>query len=99
MDNLDHRSFLLTLLVLVIVVYLIVGVVHAKKMTTCRLASQVLVKDQRICVFVGANGTQYNEYVPYDAGDCPRDYQCPYRPNEKPFDLKSVVDSIKNQFK
>ena len=61
MDNLDHRSFLLTLLVLVIVVYLIVCVVHAKKMTTCRLASQVLVKDQRICVFVGANGTQ--DYV------------------------------------
>ena len=42
------------------------------KMTTCRLASQILGNDQRVCVFVGANNTQYREYVPYDAGECPR---------------------------
>jgi len=69
------------------------------KMTTCRLASQILGNDQRVCVFVGANNTQYREYVPYDAGECPRQYQCPYRPNEKPFDIKRVVRSIKEQFK
>jgi hypothetical protein len=51
------------------------------------------------CVYVGANNTQYREYLPYDAGNCPRDYQCPYRPNEEPFDIKSVIKSIKNQFK
>ena len=68
------------------------------KMTTCRLASQILTKEQRVCIFVGANHTQYREYVPYDAGECPREYQCPYRPNEKPFDLKSVIKSIKDQF-
>ena len=66
--------------------------------TTCRLASQILGNDQRVCVFVGANNTQYREYVPYDAGECPKEYQCPYRPNEKPFDIKSVVRSIKYQF-
>ena len=69
------------------------------KMTTCRLASQILGNNQRVCVFVGANNTQYREYVPYDAGPCPRQYQCPYRPNKKPFDIKSVVRSIKKQFK
>ena len=63
------------------------------KMTTCRLASQIL------CVFTGANNTQYREYLPYDAGPCPRQYQCPYRPNKEPFDIKSVVRSIKKQFK
>ena len=68
------------------------------KMTTCRLASQILGNNQRVCVFVGANNTQYREYVPYDAGPCPRQYQCPYRPNKKPFDIKSVVRSIKKQF-
>jgi len=69
------------------------------KMTTCRLASQILGNNQRVCVFVGANNTQYREYVPYDAGPCPRQYQCPYRPNKEPFDIKSVVRSIKKQFK
>jgi len=69
------------------------------KMTTCRLASQILGNNQRVCVFVGANNTQYREYVPYDAGPCPRQYQCPYRPNEKPFDIKRVIKNIKEQFK
>ena len=69
------------------------------KMTTCRLASQILGNNQRVCVFTGANNTQYREYIPYDAGPCPRQYQCPYRPNKKPFDIKSVVRSIKKQFK
>lgn len=68
------------------------------EMTTCRLASQILGNNQRVCVFLGANNTQYREYVPYDAGECPRQYQCPYRPNEKPFNLKNVVRSIKEQF-
>ena len=69
------------------------------KMTTCRLASQILGNKQRVCVFVGANNTQYREYLPYDAGECPRQYQCPYRPNEKPFDIKAVIRNIKEQFK
>ena len=69
------------------------------KMTTCRLASQILGNNQRVCVFTGANNTQYREYIPYDAGPCPRQYQCPYRPNKEPFDIKSVVRSIKKQFK
>ena len=71
----------------------------SQKMTTCRLASQILGNQQRVCVFVGANNTQYREYVPYDAGPCPRQYQCPYRPNEKPFDIKRVIKNIKEQFK
>ena len=92
------------LIVLIIIVFGILFSVVAftkdneKKMTTCRLASQILTKEQRVCIFVGANNTQYREYVPYDAGECPREYQCPYRPNEKPFDLKSVIRSIKDQF-
>ena len=69
------------------------------KMTTCRLASQILGNNQRVCVFVGANNTQYRESVPYDAGPCPRQYQGPYRPNEKPCDIKRVIKNIKEQFK
>ena len=91
------------LLVLVVIAFLILyGIVlfaEERKITTCRLASQILGNKQRVCVFIGANNTQYREYLPYDAGECPREYQCPYRPNEEPFDIKSVVKSIKYQFK
>jgi|TARA_A100001388_G_scaffold265293_1_gene237350 hypothetical protein len=99
----DNKSFYLALLGLFVLFYLLLGISKArgeeKQMTACRLASQLLEGDTRICIFVGANHTQYREYVPYDAGECPREYQCPYRPNEKPFDLKSVIRSIKDQFR
>ena len=100
MDGMDYNRFcFLTLTVIVfLILFGIIVFADDKKMTTCRLASQILTDKQRVCVFVGANNTQYREYVPYGAGECPRQYQCPYRPNKKPFDIKSVVKSIKDQF-
>ena len=95
----DNKSFRLALLGLAFAIYILLGITEAKgKTTTCRLASQKLGDKQRVCVFIGANNTQYREYLPYDAGECPREYQCPYRPNEEPFDIKSVIKSIKDQF-
>ena len=98
-----NQRFCLTLLIIICFLILFGIVAFSKdkepKMTTCRLASQILGNNQRVCVFVGANNTQYREYVPYDAGPCPRQYQCPYRPNEEPFDIKSVIKSIKEQFR
>ena len=99
MDDMDNKSFRLALLALAFALYILLGISEARgEMTTCRLASQILGNEQRVCVFIGADNTQYREYLPYDAGECPREYQCPYRPNEEPFDIKSVVRSIKEQF-
>ena len=75
------------------------GVVTDKEHTTCRLAKQLLEDKTRVCVYVGANYTQWNEFVPIGAGECPREIQCKYRPNEKPFTLKNVIRSIKDSFK
>tara|TARA_R100000655_G_scaffold54242_1_gene92214 strand:- start:247 stop:552 length:306 start_codon:yes stop_codon:yes gene_type:complete len=101
MDDMDYKRFFIKILVIICFAILFAIVVQAeiKKMTTCRLASQLLQGDTRVCVFVGANNTQYQEYVPYDAGECPKEYKCPYRPNEKPFILKNVIKSIKDQFR
>ena len=97
-----NQRFCLTVLIIIVFCIAFSIVLFAKennvKMTTCRLASQMLGNNQRVCVFVGANNTQYREYVPYNAGECPKEYQCPYRPNEKPFNLKNVIKSIKKQF-
>ena len=96
----DSKSFPFGLFALDFAGYILLGISEARgETTTCRLASQILGNKQRVCVFIGANNTQYREYLPYDAGECPREYQCPYRPNEEPFDIKSVVKSIKDQFK
>ena len=95
----DNNSFRLALLAIAFLFYILLGISEARgEMTTCRLASQILGNELRVGVFIGANNTQYREYLPYDAGECPREYQCPYRPNEEPFDIKSVVRSIKEQF-
>ena len=68
------------------------------KMTTCRLAKHLIVKDHMACVYVGANNTEYLINVPKEVGFCVKEYQCPYRPNTKPFNLKSIIKSIKDQF-
>jgi|TARA_R100001443_G_scaffold85886_1_gene92557 hypothetical protein len=109
MDNLDNKSFFLGMLLLLIFLFIVISATttnayekddsSTKVMTTCRLASQIMGDNQRVCVFLGANNTQYREYLPYDAGVCPREFQCPYRPNETPFSLKSVIKSIKKQFR
>ena len=100
LDDMDNHTFHITIIVVLIVTILIMIAYGAEtKMTTCRLASQLIVNKQRVCLFLGANNTQYREYMPYDAGECPRQYKCPYRPNEKPFNLKNVIKSIKDQFK
>ena len=66
-----NQRFCLIVLIVITFAVLFGFVVFAKdtttKMTTCRLASQILGNNQRVCVFVGANNTQYREYVPYDA--------------------------------
>ena len=100
MDGMDHIVFNITLLVLAIIGFIVVCVATADeiKMTTCRLAFQVVEGDQRVCAYVGANNTRYDQYHPKVAGECPREYQCPYRPNEKPFNLKNVIQSIKESF-
>ena len=96
----DNKSFRLALLALAFAVYILLGISEARgETTTCWFASQILGNKEGVSVFIGANNTQYREYLPYDAGECPREYQCPYRPNEEPFDIKSVVKSIKDQFK
>ena len=77
----------------------VVVMARDKEHTTCRLAKQLLESKTRVCVDVGANYTQWNEYVPIGAGECPREIQCKYRPNEKPFTLKNVIKSIKDSFK
>jgi len=77
----------------------VVAIAREKETTTCRLAKQLLENKTRVCIYVGANYTQWNEYVPIGAGECPREIKCKYRPNEKPFTLKNVVKSIKESFK
>ena len=100
MDDMDNKSFRLALLALAFVAYILLGISEARgEMTTCRLASQILQDKTRICVYIGANYTQWNEYVPIGAGQCPREIRCKYRPNEKPFTLKNVIKSIKDSFK
>ncbi len=77
----------------------IVTFARDKETTTCRLAKQLIENKTRVCIFVGANNTQWNEYVPIGAGECPREITCKYRPNEKPFTLKNVIKSVKDSFK
>ena len=75
-DDMDNKSFRLALLASFCCLHLARNKARGET-TTCRLASQILGNKQRVCVFIGANNTQYREYLPYDAGECPRDINAP----------------------
>ena len=64
------------LILFICVVSILAIVVFARDIeyTTCRLAKQLLENKTRVCIYVGANYTQWNEYVPIGAGECPAIY-------------------------
>ena len=62
MDDLDNKSFFLSMLLLLIFLFIVISATttnayekddsSTKVMTTCRLASQILGNNQRVCVFL-----------------------------------------------
>ena len=96
---LQHYIYLFLIVFCFLSLFALVVLSSEIKMTTCRLAKQLIVKDTLACVYVGANNTEYLNNIPKEVGVCPRQYQCPYRPNTKPYNMKNVDKSIKKQFK
>ena len=72
--------YYIILFISVISILAIVVFARDKEHTTCRLAKQMKSNNQHICVYVGANYTQWNEYIDMSAGnvDCPREIKCKY---------------------
>ena len=59
--------YYLLLFICVFSILAIVVFARDKEHTTCRLAKQLLEDKTRVCVYVGANYTQWNEFVPIGA--------------------------------
>ena len=104
-DNINRNGKMTYWIYLILIIFCMVTflfvVAYSRDIqtTTCRLAKQLLLTEQRVCIYVGANYTEYQEIFPLESGECPREIRCKYRPNEKPFNLKNVIKSIKNNFK
>ena len=66
--------------------------------TTCRLSKRRIVGDQRICIYIGANGTNetiFNEK--YE--ECPRTIQCIYEPNKSLPSINEMMNSLEKSLK
>ncbi len=66
--------------------------------TTCRLSKTKVVEDQRICIYIGANGTNetiFNEK--YE--ECPRTIQCIYEPNKSLPSINEMMNSLEKSLK
>lgn len=66
--------------------------------TACRLSKRKVVKDQMICIYIGANGTNetiFNEK--YEA--CPRTIQCIYEPNKSLPSIDEMMNSLEKSLK
>jgi hypothetical protein len=69
---------------------------------TCRLWKYTESKiSGKMCVYLGTNGTIDYHYVT-DGGsyrECPKQWQCPYRPNSKEkISIKDILKSLSDGF-
>ena len=81
-DKIMLYNLIYYLLLFICVFFLLAIVVLArdKEHTTCRLAKQLLEDKTKSLYIRWRNYTQWNEYVPIGAGECPREIKCKYRP-------------------
>lgn len=69
------------------------GMVEEKTVITCRLAKRKVIKNQKICIFVGANNT--NETIFIDKFEhCPPTIQCVYEPEKEKPNILEMMESL-----
>jgi hypothetical protein len=74
------------------------GMVEEKRMTTCRLAKRKVVRDQKICLYEGANKTRETIFVG-KFEYCPRTLQCVYEPDKDAPNIMEMMDSLEKSLK
>ena len=69
------------------------GMVEEKTVITCRLAKRKVIKNQKVCIFVGANNT--NETIFIDKFEhCPASIQCVYEPEKEKPNILEMMESL-----
>ena len=69
------------------------GIVEEKTVITCRLAKRKVIKNQKVCIFVGANNT--NETIFIDKFEhCPSTIQCVYEPEKEKPNILEMMESL-----
>ena len=67
--------------------------------TECKLAKRITVYDEKICVYVYANGGTQLHYPTRSCRECPSRFMCKYSPaKDKGPTLKETLDALKGQF-
>jgi hypothetical protein len=74
------------------------GMVEEKRMTTCRLAKRKVVKEQKICLYEGANKTRETIFVD-KFEQCPRTLSCVYEPDKDAPSILEMMESLEESLK
>lgn len=74
------------------------GMVEEKKLVWCRLAKRKVVKNQRICLYVGANNTTDTVFI--DKFElCPSQVQCVYEPEKDTPNIIEMMESLEESLR
>ena len=69
------------------------GIVEDKTMVTCRLAKRKVIREQKICIYTGANNTTDTIFI--DKWEyCPRQIQCVYEPEKEKPNILEMMESL-----
>lgn len=74
------------------------GLIDKKTMVTCRLAKRKVIRDQKICIYLGANNTTDTIFI--DKWEyCPRQIQCVYEPEKDTPNILEMMESLEKSLK
>lgn len=74
------------------------GIIEDKQMVTCRLATKKIIRNQKICIFSGANNTTDTIFI--DRFEyCPKQIKCVYRPDQEKPNILEMMESLEKSLK
>ena len=85
--------------VLTVMPLVLAGLLSNPEFVICQLAKRVKIREEKVCIYRGPNGTIGYHYPSYSFKECPKQFMCRYSPNsKKKVSVQDILDGLKDGF-
>ena len=75
------------------------GLLSNPEFVICQLAKRTEVREEKVCIYRGPNGTIGYHYPSFSFKECPKQFMCRYTPNaKKKVSVQDIRDGLKEGF-
>ena len=84
---------------LIVMPLVLAGLLSSPEFVICQLAKRTEVREEKVCIYRGPNGTIGYHYPMFKFSECPKTYMCRYTPNaKKKVSVQDILDGLKDGF-